>query len=406
MILRNRRQTSSVPAAAAAVMAMLVIFSFVRPAPCAEMIKVPGERIPLFSDDLKYADLVSALGQSMAYYERLPGGRKFDLGRDSYSARELAAGLRRFKELVEKKPSADQLNAFLRENARIYQFAQQNISVRVLLTGYYEPVLDGSRKKTDKFKYPIYSRPEDLVKVDLSEFGIKCSEKYIIGRYTGQGVVPYYDRRTIETENVLESRAEPIAWTDDPINLFFLHVQGSGMIKMRNGDILRVHYSITNGQPYRSIGKYLIDQGKISRQEMSMQAIARYIRQNPSEMEDVFFYNPRYVFFEVSNHGPTGTTGAKLTPGRSVALDQRVAPPGALLFVSGKKPVCDDSGDIKRWEPFSRFMCSQDSGTAIRGEKRADIFWGAGDYAETAAGHMKHPGYVYFIVVEPDPEPF
>ncbi|MCF8110922.1 MAG: MltA domain-containing protein [Desulfobacteraceae bacterium] len=391
---------------APAIAVVLVIFFFARPVPCAEMIKVSEEQIPVFSDDLKYADLVSALEQSIAYYERVPGNRKFAFGRDAYNARELAAGLRRFKNFVENKPSEDQLGAFLRENARIYQFAEQGIPVRVLLTGYYEPVLDGSRKKTDEFKYPVYCRPRDLVKIDLSEFGITCSEKFIIGRYTGKGLVQYYDRRTIETEKVLESRADTIAWTDDPINLFFLHVQGSGMIKMRDGDVLRVHYSITNGRPYRSIGEYLIDEGKISRQEMSMQAIARYIKKNPSEMEDIFFYNPRYVFFKVSNHGPTGSTGAELTPGRSAALDRKVTPPGALLFVSGRKPACAESVDIKTWEPFSRFMCSQDAGAAIQGQKRADIFWGAGDYAEAAAGHMKHRGYLYFIVVEPDSESF
>ncbi|MFW6335089.1 MAG: murein transglycosylase A [Desulfosalsimonas sp.] len=390
----------------AAIAAVLVIFPLALPGLCADMIQIAEDRIPEFSDDLKYADLVGALEQSIAYYERLPGSREFDFGGESYSARRLAEGLRRFKNLVEKEPSADRLNAILRENSSIYQFAEQDDPVRVLFTGYYEPVLDGSRKKTEEFKYPVYSRPGDLVKVDLSKFGVKCSEEIIIGRYTDQGLVPYYDRRTIEKENVLESRAEAIAWTDDPINLFFMHIQGSGKIKMRDGDILRAHYDITNGRPYRSIGKYLIDRGKIGRQEMSMQAIADYIRRNPSEMEEIFFYNPRYVFFEVSDHGPTGSTGAELTPGRSAALDRRVTPPGALLFVSGKKPIWGESGDIENWESFSRFMCSQDSGAAIRGEKRADIFWGAGDYAETTAGHMKHRGYIYFIVVEPDSESF
>jgi membrane-bound lytic murein transglycosylase A len=118
-------------------------------------------------------------------------------------------------------------------------------------------------------------------------------------------------------------------------------------------------------------------------------------------MQDIFFYNPRYVFFRVVEGGPKGALGVDLTPGRSVALDQRISPAGALLFVSAQKPICNQSGKIARWQPFTRFMCNHDTGSAIRGEGRADIFWGGGDYAETAAGYMKHRGVMYFLVVEP-----
>lgn len=135
---------------------------------------------------------------------------------------------------------------------------------------------------------------------------------------------------------------------------------------------------------------------------MSMQAIRDYIRENPLEMHEIFFYNPRYVFFKVSEGGPLGSLGVELTPGRSLALDQKITPSGALLFASAKKPVTDDSGGVDHWEPFSRFMCSQDTGNAIRGAKRADIFWGSGDYAEIAAGYMKHRGRLYFLVIEQD----
>ncbi|MFW6297263.1 MAG: murein transglycosylase A [Desulfosalsimonas sp.] len=403
-----RKKKRICEAVCAAILAAVVLWSLLpaRPAFSARMLQVPAESLPGFSDDIDCADLVRALGQSIAYYEKLPGDRRFDFGEDSYCADELAAGMRRFKDFVAKKPSADEINGFIRKNARVYRFEESSSPVRVLFTGYYEPILEGSRKRTHKFKYPVYSRPWDLVQVNLSKFGVNCSEKFIIGRYTGKSLVPYYDRRTIEKENVLESKADTIAWTDDPIELFFLHVQGSGRIKMQKGDILRVQYNVTNGRPYRSIGKYLIDKGKISRQEMSMQAIADYIRQNPSEMEDIFFYNSRYVFFEISQQGPRGSLGVELTAGRSLALDQKITPSGTLVFVSGKRPVCDKSGSIDRWESFSRFMCSQDAGSGIKGEKRADIFWGSGNYAETAAGYMKHRGELYFIVIAPDSESF
>lgn len=404
--MRKKKRIREAVCAAILAAAVLWLLFPACPALSAQILQVPAERLPGFSDDLDCADLVRALEQSIAYYEKLPGDRRFDFGSDSYCADELAAGMRRFKDFVAKKPSDEEINGFLRKNARVYRFEESSGPVRVLFTGYYEPILEGSRKRTDKFKYPVYSRPRDLVQVNLSKFGAKCSQRFIIGRYTGKSLVPYYDRRTIEKENVLESMADTIAWTDDPVELFFLHVQGSGRIKMQKGDILRVQYNVTNGRPYRSIGKYLIDKGKISRQDMSMQAIADYIRQNPSEMEDIFFYNPRYVFFEISEQGPRGSLGVELTAGRSLAMDQKITPSGTLVFVSGKRPAYGKSVNTERWESFSRFMCSQDAGAAIKGEKRADIFWGSGNYAETAAGYMKHRGELYFIVIELDSGPF
>lgn len=397
----SRSKIKNQAAYAAAVFLAIVLCA--QPAAAAQIRQVPADSLPRFSDDLACEDLAEALEQSIAYYERLPENRKFDFGKDSYSAGQLAAGMKRFRALVEKKPQPSRINEFLHENARVYEFAEQQTPVRVLFTGYYEPMINGSSAKTDEFRHPVYSRPGDLLRANLSDFGIECDEDTIIARRKEKKIVPYFDRKTIETKNVLESRAEVIAWTDDPVNLFFLHVQGSGTIKMQNGETLRVGYDITNGRPYRSIGKYLIDKGKISRQEMSMQAIAGYLRQNPSEMDEIFFYNPRYVFFKVTEQkSPRGALGAELTPGRSVALDQKITPSGALLFVSGEKPVRGKSGQIERWEPFTRFMCSQDAGSAIRGPKRADIFWGSGDYAKIAAGYMKHRGRLYFIAVEPE----
>ncbi|MGM0787506.1 MAG: MltA domain-containing protein, partial [Thermodesulfobacteriota bacterium] len=275
------------PAAYAAA-AFLAILLCAYPAGAAQIRQVAAESLPGFSDDLACEDLAEALEQSIAYYERLPEERKFDFGKDSYSAGQMAAGMKRFKALVEKKPPQSHINEFLRENAKVYEFAEQQAPVRVLFTGYYEPMINGSNVKTDEFRHPVYSRPDDLLQADLSDFGIECDEDTIIARRKGEKLVPYFDRKAIETKNVLESRANAIAWTDDPVDLFFLHVQGSGTIKMQNGDTLRVGYDITNGRPYRSIGKYLIDKGKISRQEMSMQAIAGYLRQNPSEMDEIF----------------------------------------------------------------------------------------------------------------------
>ncbi|MBS3755379.1 MAG: MltA domain-containing protein [Desulfobacterales bacterium] len=385
--------------------ALLMLFLPVQPVFCAQITRVAVENYPDFADDLVFDGLDRTIAASIAYYEKLPASREFEFGPDTYTAAELAAGLQRFKEFVRTRPVPLELKRFFKKHARVYAFEEKKQQVRVLFTGYYEPVLAGSPRRSGKYPYPVYARPRDLVHVDLGAFDRQCGKSTVIGRNTGSRVVPYYDRRTIETTDVLESRADVIAWVADPVKRFFLHVQGSGRIVFESGRICRVNYDITNGRPYRSIGRYLIDKGKISREEMSMQAIGDYIRGHPDEMQEIFFYNPRYVFFKEAQDGPFGSLGVKLTPGRSVALDQEITPSGALLFVSAKRPVGDGTGGVDHWQAFSRFMCSQDTGSAIRGPGRADIFWGSGGYAELAAGHMKHRGRLYFLVINPDAKP-
>lgn len=367
-----------------------------------ELSLLSPKQYPVFSDDLGYQSFGRAIDQSIAYYEKLPGLRKIAYGPDTYLVRDLISGLGGFKKFIEKKPSSDEMGAFLGENARVYAYMQQGKPVSVLFTGYYEPVLEGSSKRTDLFKYPVYARPRDLLKVDLSAFDAGCARRFIIGRQKDDRLVPYYDRQTIETTEAMAENAEVLAWVADPVKLFFLHVQGSGRIALQDGSLIYAQFDITNGHPYRSIGKFLIDQGLIERQDMSMQAIVRYLEKHPGRVRETFFYNPRYVFFRQGKQGPSGSLGVGLTPGRSAALDPKTSPAGALLFVSTQKPVCEKPGIIDRWVSFARFMCCQDTGSAISGEKRADLFWGSGIFAETAAGHMQHNGKLYYIVVLPE----
>jgi membrane-bound lytic murein transglycosylase A len=273
----------------------------------------------------------------------------------------------------------------------------------VLYTGYYEPHLRGSRIKTGEYRYPIYARPRDLIQIDLSLFKEKYAGEKIIARYSNQQVLPYYDRSEIEADGVLDGRAEVLVWVSDPVDVFFLQIQGSGKVYLDNGEVLNVHYHTSNGRPYRSIGKLLIDQGKISVDDMSMQKIREYVNTHPDEMTNVFNYNPSYVFFQIEADGPLGNINVKLTPGRSIALDRRIFPKAALCFIEAEKPVIDGTGKIQSWRRFSRFALNQDTGGAIRGPGRADIFWGNGPYAEIAAGHLKHRGVLYFLVLKPGP---
>lgn len=395
-----------------AVFLLVFLFSVFQPFACAAAAdpptavieKIPVELWPSFEDDEDLRLLTQAVSASIAYYERLPEDRLFSYGRDKYAAKTLAAGLRRFRAFLETGPGSAALNEFLRENGSLYAHRENGRPLAVLFTGYYEPMVRGRRKACEKFRYPVYGRPDDLVAVDLTTFAVKSSPQTLIGRIEGEKVVPYFQRSEIDA-GVLEERARPIAWVSDPVALFFLHVQGSGKILLEDGRHINLRYDISNGLPYKSIGKYLIDKGKITAADMSMQKIAQYIRDHPGEEKEILQYNPRYIFFREGENGVRGCIGAPLTMGRSVALDQKASPSGSLLFIQSSKPVCDGSGNIEKWVGFSRFALNQDTGSAIVGPQRADLFWGNGEYAEIAAGHMKHPGRMYFLVIRPENEP-
>ena len=189
-----------------------------------------------------------------------------------------------------------------------------------------------------------------------------------------------------------------IAWLKNKIDLAFLHIQGSGRLSLPDGKTIVVGYNASNGRPYRSIGRYMLEKGFITRKQISMQTIKSYLNEHPEVLNEVLNHNPSYVFFQVLETGPLGNIGVPLTPGRSIALDSAIFPKGALGFISCQKPVLNTKGDIVKWVKFSRFVFNQDTGGAIKGAGRADIFWGRGHHAETAAGHMKHEGELYILI--------
>jgi len=378
---------------------------------CKPMVKPPTrenalERIsswsyPDFLDDLSYNGLEHSILQSLSYLNKIPVDRQFIFGKDQYTTEHMIKSLQHFLDYIQTRPHRQDLKGFIRSDYRIYRSVGRNGRGEVLYTGYYEPLLNGSLVRSEQYRFPIYTRPRDLITINLSLFHEKFRGEKLIGRYTDQSVVPYYDRSEIETDGVLEDKAEVLAWAKDPVDVFFLQIQGSGKIQLDNGEVFNVHYQTTNGRPYRSIGKLLIDEEKISVADMSMQKIREYLHNHPDEIDAVLNYNPSYVFFKIEPNGPLGNINVKLTPGRSIALDRRIFPPAALAFIETEKPVIDDAGQIHSWQRFSRFALNQDTGGAIRGPGRADLFWGNGPYAEIAAGHLKHTGELYFLVLKP-----
>lgn len=363
--------------------------------------KVSVSRYPSFLDNGDISDLMAAIDGSLNYLSRIPDKREFYFNEDVYTAAHLKKSMQVFQNQLASNPAPDDLNRFIRKNYLVYRSVGSNGRGKVLFTGYFEPAIQGSLEKSPLFPYPVYARPDDLTIIDLSLFADEYKGKKITGRYTGKTVVPYYQRSEIDHTGILDDHSEILAWVGDPIDLFFLQIQGSGKILLESGEYLNVHYHTVNGHPYRSIGKLLIDEEKIAREEMSMQKIRSYLHEHPEEVERVLNHNPSYVFFKLEEDGPIGYIQVKLTPGRSIALDRKIFPPAALAYIETQKPELDRFGEIYAWQEHSAFVLNQDTGGAIKGPGRADLFWGNGHYAEVAAGHMQHPGTLYFLVLKP-----
>lgn len=260
-----------------------------------------------------------------------------------------------------------------------------------LITGYYEPILNGSRTRSARYRYPLYAVPDDLLVVELAELHPDLKGLRLRGRLEGRRVVPYYSRA--EIDGGIAPRIAPVLfWVDDPIDLFFLQVQGSGQIRLDNGERARVGFADQNGHPYRSIGRLLVERGELTLENASMQGIKAWARQHPDKLPEVLHHNARYVFFrELRNDlpGPIGALGVPLTAGRSLAIDPAHVPLGAPVFLDTTWP------NSKR--PLQRLMMAQDTGGAIRGPARGDYFWGLGEQAGTQAGRMRQSGRMWIL---------
>jgi len=280
---------------------------------------------------------------------------------------------------------------FFEHHFRPYRVAGVDGAGSGLITGYYEPLLSGSRQRSSRYRYPLYGVPDDLLAVELTDLHPELKGQRLRGRLDGRRVVPYYSRAEIDAGSVTRSAAV-LFWVDDPIDLFFLQVQGSGQIRLDSGERVRVGFADQNGHPYRSIGRLLVERGELSADNASMQAIKAWARQHPDKLVEVLNYNARYVFFRESKAdlpGPIGALGVPLMAGRSLAVDPTYVPLGAPVFLDTTWPNSK--------QPLQRLMMAQDTGSAIRGPVRGDYFWGFGEQAGTQAGRMRQPGRMWIL---------
>ncbi|WP_342377454.1 MltA domain-containing protein [Myxococcus stipitatus] len=349
-------------------------------------------------DDGGVASLRVALGESLVWLRTRPVDHRFVYGPREVTAGELVAALERLRDrLTDDLSSQDVSNAVLAEFDLLESAGGEDGSV--LFTGYYEPMLDGSMTRTDEYSIPVLSAPDDLIEVPLEPFAERFASEKVFGRLEGKKLVPYWNRSAIRGGKLSERKLE-LAWVRDPVALFFMEVQGSGTLRLTDGTERRVGYAASNGRPYRSIGALLIQEGAIPKEQMSMQALRAWLAANPTQQDRVLDHNESYVFFRFLPGAAVGSLGREVTPGRSIATDARLFPKGGLAFIQTDHPVKMADGSVQ-WKPLARFVFNQDTGGAIRGAGRVDVFWGRGPEAELAAGMMKQKGRLFFLVPKP-----
>ena len=356
------------------------------------LIVEPAEQVDL-NDDLDFASLELAIDRSVAYYEDSGQNNVYRIADKLIGAKQLKESLLAFRQIINNDSSIEEKKNQIRQNFDIYKVAGDDKYGGVLFTGYYEPLLDGSLTPSDKYKYPLYKPPPDIVMKAITKNETKIS------RMKNGESVPYYTRREIDVEGVLKGSGLELLWVADPVELFTLHIQGSGKIKLEDGRTLTVSYSQNNGRPFRSVTRFMLDNGKINASESSYRNFKRFLKSKEErELFEILSYNERYIFFRFVDKEPLGSLGQPVTPDRSIATDPDYFPQGALAFIRLRKPVFDAEGNISQRVPFSRFVLSQDKGSAIKGPGRVDLFCGFGANAQSTAGTLKEKGELFLLI--------
>lgn len=289
--------------------------------------------------------------------------------------------------------------AFFEGNFEIWQVSQRDKETNLfndkgLMTGYYEPILRASRQRHDVYQYPIYGVPEDLITVELDSIHPQLKGLRLRGKLQGNKLIPYDDRGGIVKRKDLKEKAV-ICWADDPVEVFFLQIQGSGRVLLDDGELIRIGYANQNGHPYRSLGAWLINNAGLTREEMSMQRIKKWVKDNPQRRQELLNVNPNFVFFDERkgyspDQGPIGAQGVPITPKASVAVDRRYWKLG-VPFVT---QVAQTNPPLE----FTRPVIAQDTGGAIKGVLRFDYFWGLGNTAGAQAGAQKSQAAAWVMV--------
>jgi len=331
-------------------------------------------------------DMKSSLNKSLNYLSKPSSEGFFPIG--DITHQRAVDSLKQFKEMLNSGLRGEKLNAAIREKFDVYISVGCDNRGTVLFTGYYTPIFDGSRSRTEKFKYPLYRQPPDLVKGQKGEI---LGRKIAAGRYE-----PFPARQEIEKSNMFSGLE--LIWLGDPFEVYIAHVQGSARIRLPDGRLTGVGYAANNGHEYKSLSREMISRGKLSGQNMNLSAMIAYFKQHPDEIASYTALNPRFVFFIEEKGNPRGSLNEEVTPLRSIATDKSIFPPASLTFITTKLPFEKDGVMADR--PYTGFAFDQDTGGAIRAPGRCDIYIGIGDAAGKRAGGVYQEGKLYYLFVK------
>jgi len=354
-----------------------------------------GKLPEILADDLDENSLAQAVEN---YLEVLRGQdlrQTVTLGPLTMTLDRLKLTLEEFLGLLNQKLSHAEFTQKLKQTFIFYPAGKEK-NRQIVFTGYYTPIVSASRFKWEGYNYPLYEMPRNLTKIKYVYRQRLPDGTYAVSYLGKDG--PNFTREDIDGRRILQNENLEIAWLQNDLERYFLHIQGSGILEYLDGTREGVRYSGSNGYSYRPIGKLMLQDGVLLPSQGSMQGIKKYFEEHPGDTEKYLFRNRRYIFFELTNGKPRGSSGAEVVAGRSIATDPVFYPPGALAFIMAKKPVLGDDNEITKWKKFSRFVVNQDTGNAIKGPRRVDLYFGAGDRAGAAAGRYMETGKMFFLI--------
>ena len=344
------------------------------------------ECVTLVAGSHDRASLRRAAEESAAYFARGPGAHRMPFASGQVSTEDIKRSVQILLEVLTAEPAL--WTTHLCERLVAYRVTTPT---PILLTGYYQPVLPARHQRTGRFRYPLYPPPADLVRLEREPFHPANTAALSAGRLVEGRLVPHFSRAQIDA-GALADTTPALAWLDDPVEAFFLHIQGAGILQFEDGEQLHIGYAGSNGHPYRSIGALLVQQGKLSIESVTMQVLKDYLRQHPDEQDTILHTNQRYVFFRPLPTGPIGSLDVPLTERRSLAVDRSVYPSGAFAALHVPDPGTIESATN------ALFVFMQDAGAAITGPGRLDLFLGSGDRAGEIAGALRETADLYLFL--------
>ncbi len=349
-------------------------------------------------DDMSLKSLITAIDNQLAVFDYADLNEEVHLGHLIVTQEELRETLIEFRQLIQENLPEIELHRRIKDKFYVLPVGKGQDQKRVLFTGYYTPIIPASRERTDKYIFPIYRKPQNypLTRLVYNEPNSNNRDNAYHLVSTEEKV--FYTRRQIDGDAVLQNQNLELAWLKDDLDRYFLHIQGSGYLAYPDGSTQGVQYSGSNEFPYHSIAKEMINDGVISIGQGSMQGVKHYFHKHPEDIQKYLFQNDRYIFFHPIEGMPRGSGEGKLVGGRSIATDKRIYPAGGLAYIQTRKPILNTEGKIVGWKKFSRFVVDQDTGSAIKGPGRVDLYFGVGDHAGAAAGHYYQKGKLFYLL--------